>query len=70
MKLITYLWNGQVAPGALVNGLVMNLDRACRTTMVNPGRPDEPADTPGRVPTDLLGVLKGGEMSTSLRRLM
>ena len=63
MKLLTYLWNGHQKLGALVNGRVVDLQRAYRAALRHSGDADELAVADLRVPADLLGLLRGGDRS-------
>jgi acylpyruvate hydrolase len=63
MKFVTYSWKGRVALGAMLDGQVVDLHRAY-IAAVHYGRDaDELAVADLRVPSDLLGLLKGGEAS-------
>jgi acylpyruvate hydrolase len=71
MKLVTYSWQGQAALGALADGAVIDLHRAYRAALSRAGDDDELAVADLRVPTDLLGLLRGGELSmTAARRAL
>jgi acylpyruvate hydrolase len=52
-----------VALGALVNEQVVDLHRAHQAALSHSGNSDELGVAPLRVPVDLLGLLRGGEMS-------
>jgi acylpyruvate hydrolase len=61
MKLVTYLRNGQVALGALLNAQVVNLCGAYAAALRHWEDADEPAHADVCMPADLLGLLRGGE---------
>jgi acylpyruvate hydrolase len=60
MKLVTYLWQGQVAPGALISDWVVDLAGAFRAAF----GPTENS----RLPGDLLELLQRGEKSMVLAK--
>jgi acylpyruvate hydrolase len=68
MRLVTYSWRGHAALGALVNGWVVDLYRAHRAALSRSGNTDELAVAEFRVPSDLLGLLRGGEKSMAAAR--
>jgi acylpyruvate hydrolase len=68
MKLVTYLWKGHLALGALANGHIVDLHHAYRAALNHVGDSDELAVADLRVPTDLLGLLKGGDSSMTAAR--
>jgi acylpyruvate hydrolase len=68
MKLLTYAWRGQVALGALWNEQVVDLHRAHRAALKHAGDADELAIADVRVPPDLLGLLRGGDISMAAAR--
>src|SRR5262249_3298515 len=71
MKLVTYLWEGYLALGALVNERVVDLHHAYRAALSHSGAWDELAVADLRVPTDLLGLLRGGDRSmTAVRQAL
>jgi acylpyruvate hydrolase len=63
MKLVAYSRNGRAALGALANDRVVDLLQARRAALRHDRGSGETADTDLPVPTDLLGLLKGGEQS-------
>ena len=68
MKLITYLWRGEVALGALSDDRVVNLHRAHAAALRHRDDEDELAVADLRVPGNLLGFLRGGETSMAAAR--
>jgi acylpyruvate hydrolase len=68
MKLVSYLWQGRAALGALSNGRVVDLHRAHRAALDHSGESDDLAVADLRVPPDLLGLLRGGEKSMAAAR--
>jgi acylpyruvate hydrolase len=71
MKLVTYSWKGHVALGALLDERVVDLCRAYALALRHWGDADELAVADLRVPGDLLGLLRGGEVSlTAARRAL
>ena len=68
MKLITYLWRGEVALGALSDDRVVNLHRAHAAALRHRDDEDELAVADLRVPGNLLGLLRGGEASMAAAR--
>jgi len=63
MKFVTYLRQGQTRLGALLQGQVVDLNRAYRAALRHDGDYEELAVADARVPPDLLGLLQGGEKS-------
>jgi acylpyruvate hydrolase len=65
MRLVTYQREGQFRTGAQLDKQVVDLNRAHRTALQQTGNEDELAVADARVPTDMIGLLRGGD--TSLR---
>ncbi len=63
MRLVTYQREGQVRVGAQLAEQVVDLNRAYRGALQQAGNVDELAVADVRVPTDMLGLLSGGEAS-------
>ncbi len=68
MRLVTYQREGQSRTGAqLDEQQIVDLNRAYRAALQHTGNEDELAVADERVPTDMIGLLRGGE--TSLRAI-
>src|SRR5260370_37669469 len=65
MRLVTYQRKGQARTGAQLDEQVVDLNRAYRAALQHEGNDDELAVADARVPTDMTGLLRGGE--TALR---
>jgi acylpyruvate hydrolase len=65
MRLVTYQHEGQSRAGAQLNEWVVDLNRAYHAAMRHAGNEDEEVVADVRVPTNMIGLLKGG--GTSLR---
>jgi 2-keto-4-pentenoate hydratase/2-oxohepta-3-ene-1,7-dioic acid hydratase in catechol pathway len=65
MRLVTYQREGQARTGAELDEQIVDLNRAYRAALQHAGTDDELAVADRRVPTDMVGLLSGGE--TSLR---
>jgi acylpyruvate hydrolase len=63
MKLVTYSWKGHIALGALLSDQVVDLHRAYGRALRQENDEDELAVEDLRVPSDLLGLLRGGRAS-------
>jgi acylpyruvate hydrolase len=63
MRLVTYQHEGQPRTGAQLDGQVVDLSRAHRAALQAAGNAEELAVADLRVPTDMVGLLKGGEPS-------
>jgi acylpyruvate hydrolase len=71
MKLLTYSWHGNVALGALWDDWVVDLRRAHAAALRHRGDEDELVVAGLRVPSDLMGLLRGGAASmTAARRAL
>jgi acylpyruvate hydrolase len=68
MKLVTYLWKGEVALGALRDDRVVDLRRAHAAALRHRGDADELAVADLRVPGNLAGLLRGGAASMAAAR--
>ncbi len=68
MKLVTYSCKGRVAPGALLNDWVVDLQQAHQDALAHSGDAEELAAATLRVPADLLGLLQGGEAALAVAR--
>src|SRR6266480_3186995 len=67
MRLVTYRREGQCRTGAQLDEQVIDLNRAHRAALQHTGDEDELAVADARVPTDMIGLLRGGD--TSLRAI-
>ena len=65
MRLVTYQYEGQSRTGAQLDEQVVDLNRAYHAALRHMGNEDELAVADVRVPTDMIGLLRGGD--TSLR---
>jgi acylpyruvate hydrolase len=65
MRLVTYRREGQCRTGAHLDEQVIDLNRAHRAALEHTGDEDELAVADVRVPTNMIGLLRGGD--TSLR---
>ena len=65
MRLVTYQHEGQSRTGAQLDEQVVDLNRAYHAALRHMGNEDELAVADVRVPTDMIGLLRGGD--TSLR---
>ncbi len=65
MRLVTYQHEGQSRTGAQMDEQVVDLNRAYHAALRHMGNEDELAVADVRVPTDMIGLLRGGD--TSLR---
>ncbi len=65
MRLVTYQREGQARTGAQLDEQVVDLNCAYRAALQHTGDDDELAVADARVPTDMTGLLGGGD--TSLR---
>jgi len=65
MRLVTYQHEGQARTGAQLDEQVIDLNRAYHAALQHTGDDDELAVADARVPTDMTGLLGGGD--TSLR---
>jgi acylpyruvate hydrolase len=65
MRLVTYQHEGQSRIGAQLDGQIIDLNRAYQALQRQRGNDDELAVANLRVPTDMIGLLRGGE--TALR---
>ena len=65
MRLVTYQHEGQSRTGAQLDEQVVDLNRAYHAALWHMGNEDELAVADVRVPTDMIGLLRGGD--TSLR---
>jgi acylpyruvate hydrolase len=65
MRLVTYQHEGQSRTGARLDEQIVDLNRAYRAALQHTGNKDELVVADARVPTDMIGLLRGGE--TSLR---
>jgi len=65
MRLVTYQHEGQARTGAQLDEQVIDLNRAYHAALQHTGDDDELAVADARVPTDMTGLLRGGD--TSLR---
>src|SRR6266849_3278287 len=65
MRLVTYQREGQARTGAQLDEQVVDLNRAYHAALQHAGNDDELAVADARVPTDMIGLLRGGD--TSLR---
>src|SRR5439155_8810471 len=65
MRLVTYQYEGQSRTGAQLDEQVVDLNRAYHAALQHAGNEDELAVADVRVPTDMIGLLRGSE--TSLR---
>jgi acylpyruvate hydrolase len=65
MRLITYQREDQARTGAQLDEQVVDLNRAYRAVLQHTGDDDELVVADARVPTDMIGLLRGGD--TSLR---
>jgi acylpyruvate hydrolase len=65
MRLVTYHREGQARTGAQIDGQIIDLNRAYRAMLRDGSNDEELAVADARVPTDMIGLLQGGE--TSLR---
>ncbi|HEY6408960.1 MAG TPA: fumarylacetoacetate hydrolase family protein [Ktedonobacteraceae bacterium] len=65
MRLVTYQCEGQPRVGALVEGWIVDLKRAYLASLKHDNNSDELAVADLRVPSDMIGLLSGGD--TSLR---
>ena len=63
MRLVTYQHEGQSRSGVLLDEQVVDLNRAYRAMLQPAGNEDELAVADARVPTDMIGLLRGGESS-------
>jgi acylpyruvate hydrolase len=63
MRLVTYQREGQARTGAQLNEQIIDLNRAYRAVLYAEGNQDELAVADLRVPTDMIGLLQGGEPS-------
>jgi len=65
MRLVTYQREDQSRTGAQLDKQVIDLNRAHRAALQHTGNEDELAVADARIPTDMIGLLRGGD--TSLR---
>jgi acylpyruvate hydrolase len=65
MRLVTYQHEDQSRTGAQLDEQVVDLNRAYHAALLHMGNEDELAVADMRVPTDMIGLLRGGD--TSLR---
>ncbi|HLW00146.1 MAG TPA: fumarylacetoacetate hydrolase family protein [Ktedonobacterales bacterium] len=63
MRLVTYQREGQARIGVLADGQIVDLNRAYRAAIQDSETEDELAVADLRVPTDMIGFLRGGEAS-------
>ncbi len=63
MRLVTYQREGQARTGAQLDAQIVDLNRAYRAALQAAGDADELAVADLRVPTDMVGLLQGGEQS-------
>jgi acylpyruvate hydrolase len=63
MRLVTYQGKGQPRSGAQLDGQVVDLNRAYTAVLRHAGNEDELAVADLRVPSDMIGLLKGGKAS-------
>ncbi len=63
MRLVTYQHEGQSRIGAELDGRIVDLNRAYQAALRHAGNEDELAVASLRVPTDMIGLLRGGETS-------
>src|SRR5947208_1614702 len=63
MRLVTYQREGQPRAGAEFDEQIVDLNRAYRAALQRMGSDDELAVADVRVPTDIIGLLRGGETS-------
>ena len=63
MKLVTYQRELQARVGALLNGKVVDLNRAYRAALIHEGNDSELAVADARIPATMMGFLAGGEGS-------
>jgi acylpyruvate hydrolase len=62
------MWRGCAAVGALTDGCVVDLGRACRAAVRSSGIIDEVAAGDRRILADLVGLLRGGEKAMAWAR--
>jgi len=65
MRLVTYQYEGRSRTGGQLDEQVVDLNRAYHAALRHMGNEDELAVADVRVPTDMIGLLRGGD--TSLR---
>lgn len=63
MRLVTYQREDQARTGALLGEQIVDLNRAYHAALRDKGNEAELAVADARIPTDMLGLLKGGEVS-------
>ena len=68
MRLVTYHREGQARIGGQIDGQIIDLNRAYRAMLRYGGNDDELAVADARVPTDMIGLLQGGETSLKAAR--
>ncbi len=68
MKLVTYQYHGETRTGAVVNDDVVDLNRAYRATTAANGPASEAFIADARVPSDMLALLNGGQLSLDAAR--
>ena len=66
MRLVTYERQGQIRSGVELDGYVVDLNRAHRTSVDH--MPDDLAVADTRVPSDVVGLLAGGTASLDSAR--
>ena len=60
MKLVTYQYQLQTRGGALLDGKVVDLNRAYRAALVHSGNDSELAVADARIPNNMIAMLNGG----------
>jgi acylpyruvate hydrolase len=68
MRLVTYQHEGQSRTGAQLGEQVVDLNRAYYAALQHTGNEDELVVADARVPTDMVGLLRGGDTSLKAAR--
>jgi acylpyruvate hydrolase len=63
MRLVTYQREGQSRTGAQLDGQIVDLNHAYHAMLSHTGDDDELAVADVRIPTDMIGLLRGGDIS-------